>query len=460
MAISTRPKQVVMAVVVVWLCSFLLYGHHLNWFDSYQNQFKAPQPAAEQTGYDFKSEYSSSAGEEEDEPHTQEDKFEFKSAKKILFFTSYFHLTDWQFGFGHQPFLDHGCPVNNCYTTNNKSLLASLADFDAILFHIRDMNKGHLALPHPKKRKASQRYVMFLMESPMNDDFPYDKFSSYFNWTMTYRRDSDFPRPYGWIAKKGHPWHYPPSCRSPQDWTYPLKISPDGPPGPHPPKNFSAWMVSNCHTNSEREAYIADLQKYIPIDIYGGCGSKSCPRNEQNGDKACLELLSRSYKFYFSFENSICADYVTEKFWNAMGMDLIPVVLGGADYSVHAPPKSYINAQDFKTPQALADYLKFLDANHTAYTEYFEWKKHFDLLNKPSLYSSRAMCQLCEHLHSSDREEKQYSDMTSWWRTKASCKPKGSFPWSRPEEKVKWSSFLVQNTKNLIKSLRHSNVIF
>jgi hypothetical protein len=57
----------------------------------------------------------------------------------------------------------------------------------------------------------------------------------------------------------------------------------------------------------------------------------------------------REYKFYLSFENSVCEDYVTEKFWKVLDYSIIPVVLGGANYSKFAPTKSYINARDFGT---------------------------------------------------------------------------------------------------------------
>jgi alpha-1,3-fucosyltransferase len=62
-----------------------------------------------------------------------------------------------------------------------------------------------------------------------------------------------------------------------------------------------------------------------------------------------------NYKFYLAAENSLCPDYVTEKFYRGFLNDVVQVVYGGADYSHYAPPHSYINIADFKSPKALAD---------------------------------------------------------------------------------------------------------
>ena len=62
----------------------------------------------------------------------------------------------------------------------------SIAEFDAIMFHIPDMkedNKPMIELP--KIRKPHQRYVMFYMESPSHNSFPFNEFNNFFNWTMT-----------------------------------------------------------------------------------------------------------------------------------------------------------------------------------------------------------------------------------------------------------------------------------
>ena len=83
--------------------------------------------------------------------------------------------------------------------TDNKSLLGpkSINQFDALIFHPRDMTPeadGFLLIPNQKKRLPHQHYVMFMVESSIHDDLDYHKFQNFFNWTMTFRRDSDFYR--------------------------------------------------------------------------------------------------------------------------------------------------------------------------------------------------------------------------------------------------------------------------
>jgi len=61
------------------------------------------------------------------------------------------------------------------------------------------------------------------------------------------------------------------------------------------------------------------------------------------------------------------------------------------------PAKSYINAFDFQTVKALADYLKVLDQNDTLYNEYFWWKRHYVFGEGSSAHN--AACELCSRLH-------------------------------------------------------------
>jgi alpha-1,3-fucosyltransferase len=101
-------------------------------------------------------------------------------------------------------------------------------------------------------------------------------------------------------------------------------------------------------------------------------------------------MCFRNYKFYLSFENAMCEDYVTEKLWKVINHTVVPVVLGGANYSKIVPQKSVINALDFESPQKLAEYLQYLDKNATAYAEYFEWKLYF----RARIDYGRVFCQV------------------------------------------------------------------
>jgi hypothetical protein len=55
----------------------------------------------------------------------------------------------------------------------------------------------------------------------------------------------------------------------------------------------AAWFVSNCQTVSKREVYVARMQKYIDVDIYGTCGTYQCSR-EKDG-KQCDAMLQKQY---------------------------------------------------------------------------------------------------------------------------------------------------------------------
>ena len=54
------------------------------------------------------------------------------------------------------------------------------------------------------------------------------------------------------------------------------------------------------------------------------------------------------FQFYFAFENSLCEDYITEKFWKVLNFNVIPVVLNGVNMSTVAPPHSYIDIKQFE----------------------------------------------------------------------------------------------------------------
>ena len=103
-------------------------------------------------------------------------------------------------------------------------------------------------------------------------------------------------------------------------------------------------------------------------------------------------MLNRKYKFYLSFENSVCTDYITEKTFKILKLDSVVPVYGGGNYSRVTPPKSVINVKDFASPKDLADYLRYLDSHDDAFLEYLQWKRRYSIKNVgfPS-----GLCDLC-----------------------------------------------------------------
>ena len=321
--------------------------------------------------------------------------------KVILYWTTYYGHRDFEFGLGQQPFKDAGCRVTNCVATDDPT---RSQEADALMFHMRNVNQQ---MAYPKKRLPHQRYVFFLLEHPYHQWNDLRGFSGFFNLTMTYRRDSDIFMPYGKIE-----------TLSQSETDSPVVV-------PHK-KSMSlvAWFVSNCQSHSKREEYVKELQKYIPVDVYGQCGPLQCPPNNDQYHAVrmwpdCYKMLEENYKFYISFENNFCKDYVTEKMMNILNLTVVPIVFGGTDYSRDAPPNSVINILDFDSPKQLSEYLIELDQNEEKYLEYFRWKSQFKVVTKKAF--SDAFCRLCEILNDSDYPSKSHNDLDQWWGKDKYC---------------------------------------
>ncbi|KAK4878319.1 hypothetical protein RN001_010825 [Aquatica leii] len=297
--------------------------------------------------------------------------FHKENVKHILFWTPFFSIEDYLIGFGSKPFSQ--CEYKNCFFTNNKSFL-SVDKFDAILFHGSIYDKNRYG--EPPTRKPNQVYVYVNGEPPLLTAPNLKLFNSFYNWTMTYRLDSEIQFPYDTFVKKDTNYVIPST-------DYVQNKS-----------KMMSWFVSNCRPSSKRDVLIKNVQNYVTVDVYGRCGPLLCmPIINVTSVEDCYEIVEKNYKFYFSGENSICKDYVTEKLYSLLKRNVVPVVYGGADYAKNAPPNSVINVNDFENVTQLVSYLKFLDANPTEYLKYFEWKKHYVIVSTP------APCQLCEKLN-------------------------------------------------------------
>ncbi|KAI9559152.1 hypothetical protein GHT06_015941 [Daphnia sinensis] len=329
--------------------------------------------------------------------------------KWILLWNKYPDGRDFRIGAGHHRLRDSGCPVWQCETTLDRT---KIRQADAVVFHLRSWRKNDL----PKQRSPHQRYIFWSRESPVWRHRLYDTelMAHFFNWTMTYRWDSDVVGPYGYVKPIANvPLH-------PSDDHMKLFLSnPTGVVNYAEGKTkMAAWLVSNCNAKSSRKEMVTKLQQYVDVDVYGKCGTMSCSKDQA---KVCKELATKKYKFYMALENSLCLDYVTEKFFDTLQYPVIPVVFGYHDnYEKIAPRHSFINAAKFENVKQLADYLMLLDKNDTLYNQYFWWKPYFKVRDSTD-DQALGFCHLCAALHNKTLIPKVYHNLTTWWDTESKC---------------------------------------
>jgi alpha-1,3-fucosyltransferase len=244
---------------------------------------------------------------------------------------------------------------------------------------------------------------------------------------MTCRLDSDISWPYGEITEIDSGKVVAPAINV--DWKQPNENFKDDKMMEIVKKKTksAAWFVSNLNSPSKRMELVKKIQEHgVEVDIFGNAGNLSLPKDSANETK----LLEENYKFYFSFENSLCVDYVTEKLFKIMNTVVIPVVYSGADLSRFAPPKSYIDANSFKSAKKLAKYLKFLAENPAEYIKYFWWKNHYKVrMIEQFNFDPSQMCKICEKFNDPYLKNKHqiYSDIHKWFHENITKTPSIKF---------------------------------
>ena len=144
----------------------------------------------------------------------------------------------------------------------------------------------------------------------------------------------------------------------------------------------------------------------------------TCPKRYES---MCDRHLNDDYKFFWSFENSICREYVTEKLGKIHQLDVVPIVLGNTSYSDLLPPHSYIDEHDFASPRHLADYLKLLDANDTLCNEYVRWREKYVCGGVSTKTTNRRWCHVCRHALAMRGKKEIVKDLVAEWDREQHC---------------------------------------
>lgn len=275
-----------------------------------------------------------------------------------------------------KPFIQHfrkkKCPsVPNCIISENVS---DMQKSRAVIFN--DIN-----LPRKLPQRAkNQLWIFHGMETVHFIRKPPKHWDDQFNFTMSFRKHSDIVRPYGKIVRREKEFK--------RNYTEVFRKK----------KHGGVWMSGHCPVPSKRKALAQEIGKHMHVDLFGRCGTRPCgAASTMLSD--CLNTVSRDYKFYFSFENTICPDYTTEKLFNIYlyNLEIIPVVNGPANAAEYLPKGTFINALDFSSASELAKNLQEIGASEEKYTNYLKEKdKYYDAGNAEVF--SDAMCQLCNKL--------------------------------------------------------------
>lgn len=236
---------------------------------------------------------------------------------------------------GQNSFIKQNCKFTNCFISRNKNLLKNdYTHFDAILFHGENFKWNSEKLP--KRRSWQQKYVFVSKEPADENPICNGKTNNYFNWTWTYKLDSDIISPFIKVKNKIGTIIGP---KLNMKWITDTPISHELRDKLKRKSKDVILIEENCRNIRHNFFYnftvLNELKTALELfnlnlDIYGPCSSNKCPNNNFTN---CLNLVEREYRFYLVFERSFTKDYVTKNLLNALNHYSVPILLGNYSYS-------------------------------------------------------------------------------------------------------------------------------
>ncbi|XP_075435616.1 alpha-(1,3)-fucosyltransferase 7 [Ascaphus truei] len=268
--------------------------------------------------------------------------------------------------------------IQSCQLTPNRK---QYSHADVVVFHHHDLEKKGFDMP-TESRPPGQKWVWATLESPSNSH-GLGIWNNIFNWTLSYREDSDIFVPYGQMVPKSF-----------VTFDIPNKTG------------LVTWVVSSYRKSQERASFFKELSSHLKVDIYGKAVKKPLC-------SSCLLPTVSRYYFYLALENSVHRDYITEKLWqNSFVAGAVPVVLGPSrkNYERFVPPDSFIHLSDFNSTKNLANFLVSMTPER--YHQFFRWRKRYAV--KTYTDWRERFCIICSS-YSSLPQTKVYSDLEGWF---------------------------------------------
>lgn len=274
-----------------------------------------------------------------------------------------------------EPWEERGCRrgVRKCRQTWDHSLIGQA---DAIVFE----GQPNIGFP---VRKPNQPWVIAEKENlawHYQVEWKDKNYISNFNYTMTYMMNSDII------------WSY-------NDFTYEDTFAMPVPIEKKRKDVAVMWAASNCgYVMNDRSTYVRELMNHIRVDSYGKCMTNA--HFADSSDETFKKTLSE-YKFYLSFENSNCDDYISEKMWRTIALGMVPIFMGASNVRRFTPTDdAIIDARDFGSAKELAEYINKVANDDELYKKHLSYK--FDRMVRPEFLElwdrSKNFNWGCEHV--------------------------------------------------------------
>ncbi|CAI4226822.1 unnamed protein product [Auanema sp. JU1783] len=174
----------------------------------------------------------------------------------------------------------------------------------------------------------------------------------------------------------------------------------------------SFFLASHCNAGSKRDQIVRQLNQYHEVSIFGKCdGASPC-------DFDCEQEVVDTTHFYLALENSVCTDYITEKFYRFKRL-IVPITFKREIVSGMVPDDAFIAVDDFCSLEELGKYLNWLMANKKEYKRYFNWSK----LYRNDYRMSDSICDMCEDLVFNRLKTTKYNNYRtiSSWMPRSQC---------------------------------------
>ncbi|MBW00656.1 Alpha-(1,3)-fucosyltransferase 10, partial [Eschrichtius robustus] len=242
-----------------------------------------------------------------------------------------------------------------------------------------DFNIDSLPLP----RKAHHDWALFHEESPKNNyKLFHQPVITLFNYTATFSRHSHLPLTTQYLEGT--------EVLKSLRYLVPLQSKNNLRKSLAP----LVYVQSDCDPPSDRDSYVRELMTYIEVDSYGECLRNKALPQQLNGpasmDAGDFYSILAQYKFILAFENAVCDDYITEKFWRPLKLGVVPVYYGSPSIADWLPSnRSAILVSEFSHPRELASYIRQLDHDDRLYQAYIEWKLKGEISNQRLLTALR-----------------------------------------------------------------------